>query len=81
MPQKLWQAVIYGLMGWVCSQQEEVSEMVLALGSRGVKGFRSKVFPAHPPAVDLLAAGQLYRVKNLALCSMPAYRRQASCVI
>jgi hypothetical protein len=55
----------------ICCKRDEIFEMVLSFLNRGVKGFRFKVFSAHPPSVSLPGSGQFDKVKNLTLCAMP----------
>jgi hypothetical protein len=54
----------------ICCKLDEIFEMGFGLVRRGVKGFRSKVFSAHPLSVYLPGSGQFDKVKNLTLCAM-----------
>ena len=55
----------------ICCNRYEIYEMGFGLVRRGVKGFRSKVFSAHPLSVYVPGSGQFDGVKNSTLCAMP----------
>jgi hypothetical protein len=52
-------------------KRDEIFEMGFCFVRGGVKGFRSKVFSAHPLSVYLPGSGEFDKVKNLTLCAMP----------
>ena len=54
----------------ICCKLDEIFEMGFGPVRRGVKGFRSKVFSAHPLSIYLLGSGQFDKVKNLTLGAM-----------
>ena len=56
----------------ICCNRYEIYEMGFGLVRRGVKGFRSKVFSAHPLSVYLPGSGNSIelRIQRYALCRM-----------